>query len=64
MDDRKLVEDAVAAGVNLAPLSLYYMNEPRYRGFLMGYAGVAEPEMDAAIAVLRDVMLRAERLSA
>ena len=63
-DDRKLVEEAVAAGVNLAPLSLYYMHEPRYRGFLMGYAGVAEPEMDAAIAVLRDVMLRTERLSA
>ena len=63
-DDRKLVEEAAAAGVNLAPLSLYYMGEPRYRGLLMGYAGVAEPEMDAAISVLRDVMLRTERLSA
>jgi GntR family transcriptional regulator/MocR family aminotransferase len=58
MDDRTLVADAAAGGVNLAPLSLYYMNEPRYRGFLMGYAGVAEPEMDAAISVLREVMLR------
>jgi len=63
-DDRALAQRAGDAGVNVAPLSLYYMGEPRYRGVLMGYAGVSESQMDAAFPVLRKVMQQGERRAA
>jgi GntR family transcriptional regulator / MocR family aminotransferase len=64
IDDRKVVDAAARAGVNLAPLSLYYMGEPFYRGLLMGYAGVSEAEMESAFPILRKVMRQIDRLAA
>ena len=60
MDDRAVVRTAAAAGVNLAPLSLYYHHEPRQPGLMMGYAGVKESEMDRLFPVIRDILAAAE----
>ena len=56
LDDRAVVAAAAASGVNLAPLSLYFLNEPRDGGLLMGYAGVAEGEMDRLVPMLRQIL--------
>jgi GntR family transcriptional regulator / MocR family aminotransferase len=57
-DDQEVARRAIAAGINLAPLSLYYLGEPRLRGLLMGYAGVEEKEMERAIPLLRPLLAR------
>ncbi len=56
IDDRAIVAAAAASGVNLAPLSLYFHHEPRQQGLMMGYAGVAEAEMDRLFPVLREIL--------
>ncbi|HMN87059.1 MAG TPA: PLP-dependent aminotransferase family protein [Bauldia sp.] len=56
VDDRAVVERAAAAGVNLAPLSLYYAGAPAMRGLLMGYAGVPESEMDRLFPTIRRIV--------
>ena len=56
IDDRAVVAAAAAAGVNLAPLSLYFHHEPRQPGLMMGYAGVPESEMDRLFPVIRDIL--------
>lgn len=57
-DDRAIAAAAGEAGVNVAPLSLYFMDEPRRRGLLMGYAGVNEAEMDRQFPVLKRIFER------
>ncbi len=56
MDDRVLAHAASAKGINLAPLSLFFHQRPRYRGLLMGYAGVPETTMERLLPVLRCVV--------
>jgi GntR family transcriptional regulator/MocR family aminotransferase len=63
MDDREVVAAAASAGVNLAPLSLYFHHEPRQPGLMMGYAGVPEAEMDRLFPVLRDILAHAATAS-
>lgn len=63
MDDRKVVASAASAGVNLAPLSLYFHHEPRQPGLMMGYAGVPEAEMDRLFPVLREILAHAATAS-
>ena len=55
-DDRAIVAAARAAGVNLAPLSLYFAGAPTMTGLLMGYAAVAEPAMRRAFQTLRPIV--------
>ena len=55
-DDRAIAAKAIAAGVNLAPLSVYFNEEPQQSGLLMGYAGVAEADMDARMPILRNIL--------
>jgi GntR family transcriptional regulator/MocR family aminotransferase len=61
MNDRAVVEAAAAANVNLAPLSLYFLDEPRQNGLLMGYAGVPESDMDRLFPVLREILVAISR---
>ena len=56
IDDRQVVERAAAAGINLAPLSLYFSGVPTMRGLLMGYAGVEESEMERLFPLLRTIV--------
>ena len=56
LDDEKLAEKAGDQGINLAPLSLFFLRQPRYRGLLMGYAGVQEATMERLLPVLRGVI--------
>ena len=56
IDDRAVVERAAASGVNLAPLSLYFAGAPTMRGLVMGYAGVAEAEMDRLFPTIRRII--------
>jgi GntR family transcriptional regulator/MocR family aminotransferase len=56
LDDRAVVAAAAKAGVNLAPLSLYFLREPKQPGLMMGYAGVRESEMDRLFPVIRDIL--------
>ena len=56
VDDRDVVDRAASAGVNLAPLSLYFAQAPVTCGLLMGYAGVAELEMQRLFPVLRKIV--------
>ncbi len=55
-DDTAVVAAAAAAGINLAPLSLYYHHQPRQAGLMMGYAGVPEAEMDRLFPQLRRIL--------
>jgi GntR family transcriptional regulator/MocR family aminotransferase len=59
LDDRAVVKRAQAAGVNVAPLSLYFHGEPALSGLLMGYAGVPEPETRRALPVLAKIVAEA-----
>jgi GntR family transcriptional regulator / MocR family aminotransferase len=63
VNDRDIVERAAAHGINMAPLSIYFMSKPSMAGLLMGYAGVAEDEMEGLFATLREIM-RASRPTA
>ncbi|MBZ0227889.1 MAG: PLP-dependent aminotransferase family protein [Bauldia sp.] len=56
IDDRAVVDGAAAAGVNLAPMSLYYLHKPAVRGLVMGYAGVAEAEMNRLFPRIRQII--------
>jgi len=56
INDRDVVELAKSAGVNLAPLSLYFSGPPTMSGLLMGYAGVAESEMKRVFPLLRQII--------
>ncbi|MHA1570853.1 MAG: aminotransferase-like domain-containing protein, partial [Alphaproteobacteria bacterium] len=56
LDDAELAEMAGGQGINLAPLSLFFHRQPRYRGLLMGYAGVQESTMERLLPVLREVI--------
>ncbi|MEQ9690790.1 MAG: PLP-dependent aminotransferase family protein, partial [Bauldia litoralis] len=56
IDDNRVVDRAAAAGINLAPLSVYFASEPRASGLLMGYAGVVEAEMRRLIPMMRDIL--------
>jgi GntR family transcriptional regulator/MocR family aminotransferase len=56
LDDRRIVADAASAGVNVAPLSLYFLNAPRQNGLLLGYAGVGEGDMDRLFPTLERVL--------
>jgi len=49
MDDRAAVAAAAEAGVTLAALSAYFLDLPTRQGLLLGYAGVPEPEIEAAV---------------
>ncbi|HET7714366.1 MAG TPA: PLP-dependent aminotransferase family protein [Bauldia sp.] len=64
IDDRAVVAAAAASGVNLAPLSLYFLHEPRQQGLMMGYAGVPESDMDRLFPVIRNILAAAEKTRA
>ena len=55
-DDRAAAAAAIAHGINVAPLSLYFVGAPGLTGLLMGYAGVDEKEMNRAFPQLRAVL--------
>jgi GntR family transcriptional regulator/MocR family aminotransferase len=59
-DDRAIVAACHAAGVNLAPLSLYFAGPLAATGLLMGYAAVAEPAMRKALLTVRGIVAAAE----
>src|SRR5690606_1923007 len=54
-NDVTVVAAAASAGINLAPLSLYFLNQPTLSGLMMGYAGVSEADMDRLFPVLRAI---------
>jgi GntR family transcriptional regulator/MocR family aminotransferase len=56
MDDTAVVAAAAAAGINLAPLSLYHHHQPRQAGLMMGYAAVPEAEMDRLFPQIRSIL--------
>ena len=58
LDDRRIWQLAERHGVTVLPLSAYYMGRPRRQGLLIGYAGVAEPEIRAGIDRLAAVLAR------
>lgn len=56
VDDRRIVERAADASINLAPLSLYFAGEPTMSGLLMGYAGVDEEDVRRLFLILRGIV--------
>ena len=54
--DRALAARAVAAGVSTLPLSRYAIGRVRWRGLLLGYAGLDERAIAAGIARLAKVL--------
>lgn len=55
-DDVAGAAAAGAAGVQVSPLSACYGGAPMAQGFLLGYAGTPEDEIDPAVMRLRDVI--------
>jgi len=54
--DATVASQAAAAGINLAPLSLYYPGRTARQGLLMGYAAVHEADMERAFPRLRAIV--------
>ena len=50
--DGALSRAAAAEGIDLSPLSRFYLNAPPRHGVLLGYAGVSEPKIRSGIDVL------------
>ena len=55
-DDVAAAGAARAAGVEVSPLSACYDGAPAAQGFLLGYAGVPEHDIDPAVARLREAL--------
>ena len=55
-DDVAGAAAARAAGVQVSPLSACYGGAPTVQGFLLGYAGTPEDEIEPAVTRLRDAM--------
>ncbi len=55
-DDGAAAAAAQAAGVQVSPLSACYRGVARAQGFLLGYAGTPEEEIEPAVTRLRDVL--------
>ena len=49
MDDRAASRRAQAAGIVAPALSTFYEGRPRRQGLMLGYAAVAEAEMEEAV---------------
>lgn len=58
MDDVRVAEAAARAGVDVYPLSRYWLRKPAAErgGFLLGYAGYPPEALEAAAAVLGSVL--------
>jgi GntR family transcriptional regulator/MocR family aminotransferase len=56
LDDRALSAAADAAGVIAPPLSAFHLGRVVHRGFVLGYAGVPEPEIDRGVELLAKVL--------
>ncbi|MCW5889485.1 MAG: PLP-dependent aminotransferase family protein [bacterium] len=55
-DDRALSQAAYEAGVVAAPLSAFYDGRPRRRGFLLGFSGIRERDIDRGVERLGRVL--------
>jgi GntR family transcriptional regulator/MocR family aminotransferase len=60
-DDVASAAAARAAGVEVSPLSACYSFAPAGQGFLLGYAGVPEEDIEPAVARLRTALTSADR---
>lgn len=55
-DDLAAAAAARTAGVQVSPLSACYRGVPMAQGFLLGYAGTPEHQIEPAVMLLRDVL--------
>ncbi|MCE2564135.1 PLP-dependent aminotransferase family protein [Komagataeibacter sp. FNDCF1] len=55
-DDSIATAAVAATGVRVAPLSICYRGADRQHGFLLGYAGTPEHEIDPAVRILARVL--------
>jgi len=57
VDDRRVTQDAVRAGIAVRPLSLYHLHQPAAaKGLLLGYGAVPEEEIGPSFALLARVI--------
>lgn len=56
INDGQVADQAARLGVNLAPLSRYFLGPDPASGLLMGYAGVEETEMKLALPILKTIL--------
>ena len=56
-DDTAYVDAAARAGIALVPLSRYYAGATKRYGLIFGYAGVAPPVIETAMARLAGLLL-------
>ncbi|GBF27369.1 HTH-type transcriptional regulatory protein GabR [bacterium MnTg02] len=57
-DDTALAEMLIKEGVEVDPLSSFFIGRPKQRGFLMGYAAWPEDQIEHAIKTMRVVLER------
>jgi GntR family transcriptional regulator/MocR family aminotransferase len=60
-DDVTLAQAAAEAGVTVTPLSAYAIAAPARQGLLLGYAAVAEADIEPAVVRLADALRDARR---
>ncbi len=63
VDDVRMAEAAARAGVDVYPLSRYWLRAAEHGGFLLGYAGYTPEALDRAAAVLGSVLRGDPKLS-
>jgi GntR family transcriptional regulator/MocR family aminotransferase len=56
VDDCAVAERASSSGINVAPLSRYFVEQTAVHGLLMGYAGVTEAGMSRPFLTLREIV--------
>jgi len=62
IDDVRLAQEAGALGIYVRPLSTYYLNSPRKKGLLLGYACVSDADIEPAFKVLMTCLARQTRI--
>ena len=61
VDDRPLSTAAAAAGLDVPPLSRYYLGRPSRRGLVLNFAGTARAEIIAGVRTLARVASKMDR---
>lgn len=54
-DEEKISGEAAGQGIKLSPVSSYYLNEPKRKGFIFGYTAFDERQLKEAVGKLAEI---------
>lgn len=54
--DQKITDLIKAKGINVRPLSMYYLDRPRHQGLVLGFANASHQQIVAGMMVIRECL--------